>query len=84
MLLSRALCSLALGSTAFGSLLPHWAHLRLRDAVDTWLTSEATVSVSRIIANIGSTGEYAASAASGIIIASPSTSSPDCMSLFDD
>ncbi|CAK7202231.1 glycoside hydrolase 15 protein [Sporothrix eucalyptigena] len=47
------------------------------NSVDTWLASEASIAVDRILSNIGSNGQYAASAKSGIVIASPSTDNPD-------
>lgn len=47
-------------------------------SVDTWLATESTVALERILSNIGSTGQYAASAKSGVVIASPSTDNPDC------
>ncbi|OOQ87442.1 Glucoamylase [Penicillium brasilianum] len=50
---------------------------RATGSLDTWLASETTVARQGILDNIGSSGAYAASAKPGIIIASPSTSSPD-------
>lgn len=51
---------------------------RATDNLDTWLASETTVAREGILHNIGSNGAYAASAKPGIVIASPSTSNPDC------
>jgi glucoamylase len=51
---------------------------RATGSLDTWLASETTVARQGILNNIGSAGAYAASAKPGIVIASPSTSSPDC------
>ncbi|KAJ5086249.1 Six-hairpin glycosidase [Penicillium alfredii] len=46
-------------------------------SLDRWLTSETVVARQGILDNIGSGGVYAHSAKSGIVIASPSTDSPD-------
>ncbi|KAL4893274.1 Six-hairpin glycosidase-like protein [Aspergillus ambiguus] len=46
-------------------------------SLDAWLASETSVALDGILDNIGSSGAYAASAKSGIVIASPSTSDPD-------
>ncbi|CAG8084183.1 unnamed protein product [Penicillium salamii] len=71
-----ALWALALGHAAFAApqipLAP-----RATGSLDTWLASETTVARQGILNNIGSAGAYSASAKPGILIASPSTSSPD-------
>lgn len=46
--------------------------------LERWLGTETTIAKEGILKNIGSKGEYAASAIPGIVIASPSTESPDC------
>jgi glucoamylase len=76
--LSYALCALALGNAAIAApqLSP-----RATGSLDTWLATETTVSLNGILANIGADGAYAKSAKPGIIIASPSTSNPDCEQL---
>jgi glucoamylase len=51
---------------------------RATGSLDTWLAAETTVARQGILNNIGSAGAYSASAKPGIVIASPSTSSPDC------
>lgn len=51
---------------------------RATTAVDAWLATETTVALNGILANIGSSGDYAKSAKPGVVIASPSTSNPDC------
>ncbi|KAJ5150854.1 uncharacterized protein N7482_010106 [Penicillium canariense] len=68
------LCALALGHAVIAApqLEP-----RATASLDTWLASETSVARQGILDNIGSSGAYAASADPGIIIASPSTSSPD-------
>ncbi|KAJ5449450.1 uncharacterized protein N7458_005899 [Penicillium daleae] len=69
-----ALYALSFGHAAVAA--PQLA-ARATGNLDTWLTSETTVARQGILDNIGSSGAYAASASPGIIIASPSTSSPD-------
>lgn len=46
--------------------------------LDTWLESETAVAPNAILQNIGARGAFAASAKSGVVIASPSTENPDC------
>ncbi|EFX05149.1 beta-glucosidase [Grosmannia clavigera kw1407] len=76
---SRALCALTIGRVALAAPSSLDAQLRFREStsLDSWLESEATIAIDRILANIGNKGQYATSADSGIIIASPSTDSPD-------
>ncbi|XHG08025.1 hypothetical protein AWENTII_011153 [Aspergillus wentii] len=68
------LCALALGQVAGAapSLTP-----RASGDLGTWLSSEATTSLSNILNNIGSDGEWARGAKAGVIVASPSTADPD-------
>lgn len=51
---------------------------RATGSLDTWLASESAVARQGILDNIGSAGAYAANAKPGIVVASPSTSDPDC------
>jgi hypothetical protein len=70
-----ALCALTLGQAVLAaSRLAAGATTSL----DTWLASETTVARQGILDNIGSSGVYATTADPGIVIASPSTDSPDC------
>ncbi|TGZ81816.1 putative glucoamylase [Ascodesmis nigricans] len=46
-------------------------------SVDAWVSAEEPIARSSIFRNIGNQGEFAKSAAPGVVIASPSTSSPD-------
>lgn len=75
--LYSVLCALALGKSALAApqLSP-----RATASLDTWLASETTISLNGILDNIGASGAYAASAKPGVVIASPSTSNPDCKS----
>ncbi|CAK7242700.1 MAG: glycoside hydrolase 15 protein [Sporothrix thermara] len=71
---SWALAALAFAQCALGAPSP----VRVRAGnVDAWLADEAEIALDRILSNIGSTGQYAASAKSGVVIASPSTDNPD-------
>lgn len=45
--------------------------------VAAWVTQEIPIALSSIFRNIGPSGEFAKSADSGAVIASPSTVSPD-------
>lgn len=70
-----ALCALSLGHAVVAA--PQ-LEARATASLDAWLASETTVAREGILDNIGSSGAYAASAKPGIVIASPSTSNPDC------
>ena len=52
---------------------------RVTGTLDSWIAEESPFALEGILANIGSSGSQASGAASGIVIASPSTSNPDCM-----
>lgn len=58
------------------------APLQRRAAVDDYLSSEGPIALGKLLCNIGSDGCEAQSAAPGAVVASPSTSNPDCM-FFD-
>lgn len=74
-ILTLALHGLALVQSVVGA--PQLAP-RATTSLDAWLASETTVALDGILDNVGSSGAYAKSAKSGIVIASPSTSDPDC------
>lgn len=68
------------GALAFGQAVvaaPQPIFRRATGSLDAWLASETGVAVDVILNNIGSTGAFAQSAASGVVIASPSTNNPD-------
>lgn len=78
---------LLLGATALkgASALPSRnvvgdKHIQKRD-VASWLTTEVPYAQERLLCNIGASGCAASGASSGIVIASPSKSSPDCACL---
>ncbi|KAJ5714421.1 uncharacterized protein N7483_011602 [Penicillium malachiteum] len=71
---------MALTFALFSSLLVTASALiapRATTSLDAWLASETAVALQGIQYNIGSSGAYAESASSGIVIASPSTDDPD-------
>ena len=47
-------------------------------SLDSFVTSETTVAINGVLANIGADGSKAQGAAAGIVVASPSKTSPDC------
>ncbi|KAM3431569.1 hypothetical protein NHJ13734_007260 [Beauveria thailandica] len=56
--------------------LPGTQHLQRR-TVDSYLAAQGPIALQKLLCNIGSNGCEAQSAASGVVVASPSTSSPD-------
>lgn len=71
-----ALWALTLGHAVVAA--PQILAPRATGSLDTWLASESAVARQGILDNIGSAGAYAANAKPGIVVASPSTSDPDC------
>ncbi|KAJ5909237.1 hypothetical protein N7495_001919 [Penicillium taxi] len=67
-----ALCTLVLGHTVVAMNLD--AH---KTSLSSWLATNTDIARKSILDNIGSSGVYAKTADSGIVIASPSTSEPD-------
>lgn len=51
-------------------------------ALDDWLNAEFTTSLTGILNNIGTRGEWVPGASSGVVVASPSRENPDCILLF--
>jgi len=81
----HALSSLVLlGACAFQSVLGRPDDIAARDAqivkraVDDWIAFETPIAERKLLCNIGSNGCAAAGAASGVVVASPSKSNPDC------
>ncbi|KAJ5689840.1 hypothetical protein N7462_004232 [Penicillium macrosclerotiorum] len=75
--LRAALYALAFSQAAVAAVAAPQLAPRATSSLDSWLSSETTIARQGILDNIGSSGAYAASADPGIVIASPSTSSPD-------
>lgn len=77
---------LVLGSVVLQSVLGRPDSTRRREAellrrdVDSFVATEEPIALAQVICNIGSTGCHASGAGSGIVLASPSTDSPDCKS----
>lgn len=74
-----------LGGFAFQAVLglPGSARLRrdgeiLKRTVDDFIAKEEPIALEELLCNIGSSGCHAQGASSGIVIASPSTSDPNC------
>lgn len=51
---------------------------RATGSLDSWLATESPYALQGVLANIGPDGADASGASSGIVIASPSKSDPDC------
>ena len=51
---------------------------RASGSLDNFIATESPIALQGVLNNIGSTGSKAPGASSGIVIASPSTSNPNC------
>lgn len=71
-----ALWALTLGHAVVAA--PQILAPRATGSLDTWLAAESAVARQGILDNIGSAGAHAANAKPGIVVASPSTSDPNC------
>lgn len=49
-----------------------------RAAIDSFIATESPVALQGVLNNIGATGAKVLGAASGVVVASPSKSNPDC------
>lgn len=52
--------------------------LRKRVTLDDWIASESPIALQGVLDNLGRDGSKASGAAAGILVASPSTSNPNC------
>lgn len=52
--------------------------LRATGSLTSWLATESSYALQGVLKNIGPNGADASGADAGIVVASPSTSSPDC------
>lgn len=76
--LIRLFAAITLLSTASGLQIPAPADKRqLSSTVSSWVTTESPIAKAGLLANIGPNGAKDGGAASGVVIASPSTSNPD-------
>ena len=55
---------------------------RATGSLSSFITSESPMALQGVLNNIGSTGSKAPGAASGLVIASPSTTNPNCKQLL--
>jgi len=77
---------LSLGSFAIQTIfaLPDPSRVRQREAeilkrsVDSFIAAESPIALTDLLCNIGSAGSCASGADSGIVIASPDKTNPDC------
>lgn len=76
---------LLLGTLVFQSVLgrPDGTRIRregeiVKRSIDSFVATESPIALSKLLCNIGSAGCAASGAASGVVIASPSKSNPDC------
>lgn len=53
-------------------------NLVLKRFVDSFIATESPIALAGILCNIGTTGACANGASSGIVVAGPGKSSPDC------
>jgi glucoamylase len=54
----------------------------LKRSVDSFIATESPIALTDLLCNIGSAGACASGADSGIVIASPDKTNPDCMILL--
>ena len=79
MLLVSLLRALPAALLLFGvDAIPVDDYEKRQTSLDTFITSQADVSIKGVLANIGADGSKAQGAPAGIVIASPSRSDPDC------
>lgn len=67
-------------SSVLGLFVPSPRNLQSRatGTLSSWLASESSYALQGVLSNIGSSGSKASGAASGIVVASPSKSDPNC------
>ena len=51
---------------------------RTTGSLDDFITSESPIALQGVLNNVGSAGSLVAGAASGLVVASPSKTNPDC------
>lgn len=76
---------LLLGTLVFQTVLgrPDGTRVRregeiLKRSVDSFVATESPIALTKLLCNIGASGCAASGAASGVVVASPSKSNPDC------
>ena len=78
---------LFVGSLVFQAVFSHPSRV-VRDeivkrSVDTFIATESPIALRDLLCNIGSAGACVSGAASGLVIASPDRTNPDCKFIFD-
>lgn len=68
-------------TSAFSLPSPGGVELRATGSLSSWLASESSYALQGVLRNVGANGADASGADSGIVVASPSTSNPDCGSV---
>ena len=64
---------------AVPAVAPHHAlHERATGSLDSFIAAESPIALQGVLNNIGSGGSKAPGTSSGIVIASPSTTNPNC------
>ena len=63
---------------AFAFPSPENIQERATGSLASWLSSENTVALQGVLANIGASGSKASGASAGVVVASPSKSDPNC------
>mgnify|MGYP003624084156 CR=1 FL=1 len=53
-------------------------HQKRQTSIDSFITSQADISIEGVLANIGTDGSKAQGVPAGIVVASPSRTDPDC------
>lgn len=76
LLASALLCFTAEGSPAAGRA--HHDGPVVKRSADSFLATEKPIALQNLLCNIGSSGCRVSGAASGIVVASPDKSNPDC------
>jgi glucoamylase len=73
---------LLVGSLAFQAVFSHPSRIVrdeiVRRSVDTFVATESPIALRDLLCNIGSSGACVPGAASGLVIASPDSTNPDC------
>ena len=68
-----------LNQYVFATPVEHLRHKeRATGSLSSFIASESPIALQGVLNNIGSTGSKVPGAASGLVVASPSTSNPDC------
>jgi len=78
MLLTSLLRALSATLLLPGGQATPFHHKKRQASLDSFIKSQADVSIKGVLANIGTDGSKAQGVPAGIVIASPSRTDPDC------